>query len=122
MKRIILAGLLAGLGLFAWESVAHMATSLGDTGIQPLRNEQPVLDSLQANVKEPGFYFFPAPEQRPDMTSQQKREAMEKAMARWRTGPSGIMIYHPSGAESLSPGQFLTQLTSDMAAMLIAAF
>ena len=43
MTRILLAGLLAGLAVFAWESIAHMALPLGDAGIKPLSNEQAVV-------------------------------------------------------------------------------
>ena len=36
-KKILLAGILGGLALFAWESVAHMALPLGEAGITDLR-------------------------------------------------------------------------------------
>jgi hypothetical protein len=98
-----------------------MLLPLGDTGIKALSNEQAVLPLLKENIKEPGFYFFPAPEDKPGMTTQQKQAAMAKAQERWRTGPAGIMIFHPNGAESFSPRQLLTQFGVDMAAMLLAA-
>ena len=122
MKRTILAGLFAGIALFAWESVAHMLLPLGDTGIKALSNEQAVLPLLKEHISEPGFYFFPAPEDRPGMTAEQKRDALSKAEDRWRRGPSGILIIHPNGADSLSARQLLTQLGVDLAAMLLVAF
>jgi hypothetical protein len=36
-KNILLAGLLGGLALFAWESVAHMALPLGEAGHPRIR-------------------------------------------------------------------------------------
>jgi hypothetical protein len=33
-KKILLAGILGGLALFAWESLAHMVLPLGDAGIR----------------------------------------------------------------------------------------
>jgi hypothetical protein len=120
-KRILLAGILAGIALFLWESVAHMLTNLGDAGIQALGNEQPVLTALKENVKAPGFYFFPAPENRPGMTREQQRQAMQVAMEKYRTGPAGILIFHPNGEESLSARQFLTQFGADVVVMLLAA-
>jgi hypothetical protein len=121
MKRIVLAGLFAGVALFAWESVAHILLPLGETGIKALPNERAVLSTLQDQVREPGFYIFPAPEESPGMTARQKQDAMAKAQERWRTGPAGMMVFHPDGAEALSPRQLLTQFAADIAAMLIAA-
>ncbi len=121
MKRTILAGLFAGVALFAWEAVAHMLLPLGDTGIRALSNEQAVLTSLKENIKESGLYFFPAPEDKPGMTTPQKQEAMSRAMERWRAGPSGIMVVHPNGAGMLSPRQFAVQLGGDLMAMLLAS-
>ena len=121
-KRILLAGLLGGLAMFLWESVAHMALPLGDAGIRPLDNEQAMTAAVQQNIKEPGFYFFPAPENRPGMTREQQHQAMQAAMDKMKTGPSGIMIVTPGGVDPLTPSQFATQFGCDALAMLLAAF
>jgi hypothetical protein len=121
VKRILLAGILGGIALFMWESVSHMLTPLGDAGIQGLSNEQPVLAALKENIKAPGFYFFPAPENKPGMTKEQQRQAMQVAMDKYRTGPAGILIFHPNGAESLSARQFMVQFGADVVVMLLVA-
>jgi hypothetical protein len=121
VKKILLAAILGGIALFVWESVAHMLTPLGDAGIQGLSNEQPVLAALKENIKAPGFYFFPAPQIAPGMTKEQQHQAMQVAMDEWSTGPAGILIFHPSGAESLSARQLLTQFGADVVVMLLAA-
>src|SRR5690242_8940730 len=108
-KRILLAGLLGGLALFVWEFVAHMALPLGEAGVKALANEKAVIAYLKENVKEEGFYFFPAPEDRPGMTAQEKQQAMAKAAASMAGGPVGIMVIHPNGAPALTPGQLGTQ-------------
>ena len=120
-RRIVMAALLGGVAIFAWESIAHMLLPLGDAGIQPVPNEQAFLTAVKENVKESGFYFFPAPESRPDMTGEQKRAAMDQAQQRWRTGPAGIMIAHPNGRPATLPGMLLTQFATDVLAMLVAA-
>jgi hypothetical protein len=56
------------------------------------------------------------------MTKEQQQQAMQVAMDKYRTGPAGILIFHPYGAESLSPRQFLTQFGADVVVMLLAAF
>jgi hypothetical protein len=105
MTRILLAGLLAGLAVFAWESIAHLALPLGDAGIKPLSNEQAVVTSLKDNIKDPGFYFFPAPT--PQNANQQ--------------GFTGIMVVKPNGTLAMAPGQLLTQAGADVVAMIVAA-
>ena len=58
MRRVILAGLLGGLALFAWESVAHLLLPLGQAGIKTIDNEQAVVASLRDNVKQSGPIFL----------------------------------------------------------------
>jgi hypothetical protein len=105
MTRVLLAGLLGGIALFAWESVAHLALPLGQVGVKPLPQEQQVIASLKANINEAGFYYFPAPTT-PPATG---------------TGFNGIMVVQPNGNMSLAPGQLITQLVGDILAVLVAA-
>ena len=122
-KKILLAGILGGLALFVWESVAHMALPLGEAGIRTFGDhETPMAAALKEHVKESGFYFFPGPEDKPGMTREQKGKSMEAAMQRAATEPSGIMIVFPQG-RTINMGKGLgIQLAGDVAAMLIAAF
>ena len=121
-KRIVLAGLLGGLALFAWESVAHMVLPLGEAGLKGLNNEPTVLAALKENIKDPGFYFFPAGDTlKPGMTGQQQQQAMENQAKLMRAGPAGILVIHPEGLDSLTPGQLLTQFGADVAVMILAA-
>jgi hypothetical protein len=121
VKRIILAGVLGGIALFAWESVAHLALPLGEAGVKSLTSEDAVMAALKQNIAEPGFYIFPAPKLTPGMTSAQQQEAMRAAMQKGQSGPSGILVFQPNGSEALSPRQLMTQAGSDVAAMLLAA-
>ena len=60
MKRILLAGLLGGIAMFIWTSIAHMALPLGEAGIREIPNEAAVLSAMQSNIAEkPDFIFFP---------------------------------------------------------------
>ena len=87
MKRIVLAALVGGVALFAWESVAHMALPLGEAGLRVLDNEPTVLAALKQNIKEPGFYFFPAGDSmKPGLTGQQQQQAMENQAKLMRAG------------------------------------
>lgn len=122
MKRILIAGLLAGLALFVWEFVSHEFLPLGEAGFQPLPNEAATLAAMKAAIRQPGLYLFPAPELRPDMTAAQKREAMQKSMNQALTGPTGLMVFHPDGIPFSFPRNLAIQFGTDVAVMWIAAY
>jgi hypothetical protein len=122
LKQILLAGLLGGLTLFVWESVAHMATGLGDAGVRALPGEAPVQAAIRASVREPGFYIFPAPEDRPGMTGEQKSQAMQTAFQRASTEVAGIMVVYPNGRTYELVSLLGIQFAGDVLAILIAAF
>ncbi len=106
MKRVFLAGVLAGLALFAWESVAHLVLPLGAAGVTGLDNAQ-VLSSLRDNVKQAGFYIFP-------MTANGQSAPAS-------SGPVGIMVVQPNGSMAMAPSQLMTQVGADIAVMILAA-
>jgi hypothetical protein len=91
--RAFLAGLLAGVAMFIWSSIAHMALPLGKTGFSVLPDEKAVQDALHSNLADKeGLYLFPGP--RPD---EKQDEAMKRMQAELATNPSGLLLYHPPG-------------------------
>src|ERR1700678_211513 len=114
MKPILLAALLGGLAMFAWKSIAHMVLPLGQSGIHEIPNEQPFLSAMHSTLGETsGLYFFPALGSAPDAMAQ-----YDKKLA---TNPSGLLIYHPPGAKSLTAAQMITELVTEMLEALLAA-
>jgi hypothetical protein len=122
-KRVFLAGLLGGIAMFAWTSLAHMVLPLGDTGIKEIPNEQGVLSAMHSSLGEaPGFYFFPGAGLGPDATMQQKRAAMDQYKQKLAINPSGILIYHPPGATPITAGQLGTEFLSELIESLLVVF
>ena len=122
-KRVLLAGLLGGIAMFAWTSLAHMALPLGDAGIREIPNEQGVLSAMHSSLGEaPGFYFFPGSGLGPDATIQQKRAAMDQYGQKLAANPSGILIYHPVGAKPMSAGQLGTEFLTELIESLLVVF
>lgn len=126
IKRVLLAGLLGGIAMFAWTSVAHMVLPLGDTGMKELPNDQAVLSAMHTSIGEAsGFYFFPATGLPPDATMQQRRAAMDQYAQKLAANPSGILIYHPAGAKPISAGQlgteFFTELIESLLVVILLA-
>lgn len=103
------AGIIAGIVLFFWGTITHMGFNI-ENYIKPIPNEKAVFGALQANIKEPGLYFYPN-----EMDSA-KREA------RVKTAPRGILTYIPAGTP-FSKGQSLgVQFAIDLSCALLAAF
>jgi len=118
-KKILLAGVLGGVVMFIWGAVSHMLLPLGEIGIKEIPNEQPVLEAMQKVIHEPGFYFFPGLGMPHNTADEAATKAWEE---KYRRGPVGVLVYQPQGAEVMSPGQLLTELASNILAMLIAAY
>ena len=119
-KRVILAGVLAGIGMFVWSSIAHLALPLGAAGIQEIPNEQAVLGPMQITLGgASGMYLFPG---MGTGNNQQRMQEYEKKLA---TNPHGLLVYHPAGGAAMTAGQliteFLTELIEAMLAILLLA-
>ena len=96
--RILLAGILGGIAMFIWTSIAHMALPLGEAGINEIPNESAVLDAMKSSMGDKtGLYIFPGLGIGKDATHEQKSEAMKQMQQRMATNPSGILMYHPPG-------------------------
>jgi len=96
MAKKLLAGVLGGLAFFLWSFVAHDLLPLGKTGIKEIPNEQAVLNSMKANMPEDGLYLLPGLGLPENATRAQQSAAMEARMHKVETGPSGLLVYHPS--------------------------
>jgi len=96
--RILLAGILGGIVMFVWTSIAHMALPLGEAGIREMPNESAVLSAMQSSMGEKtGLYIFPGLGVGENATREQKNEAMKQMQQRIAANPSGILMYHPPG-------------------------
>jgi len=96
--KILLAGILGGIVMFIWTSVAHMALPLGEAGIREIPNESAVLSAMQSNIgDQTGLYIFPGPGVGKNATRQEKNEAMKHMAEKIAANPSGIFMYHAPG-------------------------
>ena len=117
MTRVLIAGVLGGIAMFVWTSVAHMFTPLGQIGMLSIPNEDSVLVPMQAAMGDKaGMYFFPGV----DVNDPNGMTAYEEKA---KTAPWGIMIYHPPGADAgMSPTQLVAEFAKELVQTLIAAF
>ena len=107
--RILLAGLLGAVAMFAWTAIAHMALPLGEAGVQNTTNDDALLSELKSTVKnKDGLYIYPTMGLPPDATHAQQSEAMEKYAEKLEKNPSGFFIFHPAGSRPMNMGKYLT--------------
>jgi hypothetical protein len=96
--KILLTGILGGIVMFIWTSIAHMALPLGEAGIREIPNESAVLSAMQSNIgDQTGLYIFPGPGVGKNATRQEKNEAMKHMVEKMAANPSGIFMYHAPG-------------------------
>jgi hypothetical protein len=96
--RILLAGILGGIAMFIWTSIAHMALPLGEAGINEIPNESAVLGAMQSNMGDKtGLYIFPGLGVGKNATREEKSDAMKQMQQKIAANPSGILMYHPPG-------------------------
>src|SRR5262245_40826142 len=106
-RRAILAGVLAGLTVFFWSFLSHMALPLGEIGVRQLPNQSAVMAALSENVKTAGFYYYPF----------DKDMAQHDALL--KTNPHGVLVYTPPGEVSF--GKLLaTEALSNVAGGILA--
>jgi hypothetical protein len=120
-RRILLGGVLGGLAMFLWASLAHMVLGTGSVGIKDIPNEQVMIGTMSTNLPRAGFYFFPGLGVASGASRAEQNAAMKAYGEKIASGPSGILIYHPNGRKAISPGQLLTELGTNVFQGILAA-
>lgn len=118
MIRVLLAGIAGGVVLFCWGAFSHMVLPLGEVGVKTMPNEMPVMTAMKSNINESGLYFYPGLVEGHAATAEQQAVWGEK----YKAGPRGILIYHPTGADPMSTSFMAVELLSNILSCIIAAF
>lgn len=112
--RLIIAAILAGIVMFMWGAVSHMILGIGDAGVKPAPNEAAIMSAMRSNLTEPGFYALPGLDMK--KSTEEEKTAWD---AKYKQGPTAILIYQPNGDDAFSPKRFGIQLGSNIAAALV---
>jgi hypothetical protein len=122
--RILLAGLLGAVAMFAWTAIAHMALPIGEAGVENTMNDDELLGALKSTVKnKEGLYIYPTMGLPPNATHAQQSAAMEKYPEKLEKNPSGFFIFHPAGSRPMNMGKFLTvEFITELCEALLAVW
>jgi hypothetical protein len=115
--RVLIAGILGGVAMYIWSTIAHVALPLGQVGFSQMPNEAAVLAAAQAsNGAKDGLYFFP-------WVDPKDPQMMQKMNAALQVKPSGLLLYHPPGhGMSDMAGPMIAEFAKELVQALIAAF
>ena len=103
--------------LFAWGAFSHMVVIRG-VGFAALPDDDRLAHALAGGRVEPGLYAFPAP---PDWRGEAATAAsMATWQARFRDGPSGLLVVRPPGEAPVSPRKLLVQLLANVISVSLA--
>jgi hypothetical protein len=116
--RTLIAGILGGIAMFIWASVAHVATPLATIGLKAMPDEAAVVARLHESLGDkPGLYFFPFL-----MGSVSDPKAAADQEAKMKVEPQGLLAYVPPGTPPLSPKQLATEFGLELLEAILAAF
>ncbi len=112
--RILIAGVLGGIAMFIWASVAHVATPLARMGLKAVPNEAAVSAAMHRNLGDrPGLYFIP-------FAADADQKTMAQQEARLKVEPSALVAYQPPGANQFGR-QLGVEFTLELIESLLTA-
>src|SRR5215510_10374258 len=115
--RWLIATFAGGVTVFVWGGLSHLVLLKG-AGFSQMANEERIVSALRASLPGDGLYFLPNIDLRGTPTSAETA-AWE---ARFRTGPTGLIVYHAAGDTPVSPKKIVVQFLSGLFAAGIVTF
>lgn len=113
-----MAGLLGALVAFIWSAVLHMNPLTAALGLSTFNErEDAVLAELRSQDLSPGLYFFPGM----DMSKSMSKEQEAAWTAKFKAGPSGLLLLQPKGGEPMQSRQLLIEFFSTVLCAILAA-
>ncbi len=122
MKRIIIAGLLAGLVVFIWSSISWMALPFHGKTLHTIPDEALNLEVMDEQMTVHGVYHYPGMGDKEAMKADPEK-AMAELTEKHARGPRvAFMVFLPGGGPIMYPMTFITGLLIYVIAGWIAAY
>ncbi len=123
MGRILIAGILGGLAMFAGGAISHMFFEFESRQFARMNNESAVKDFITTQGFRSGMYDFPTVSADYDRMSQAEKDAdANRLNSDFKQGPSGLLIIAPTGEDKMGLKQLGGELIANILAALLAAF
>lgn len=118
MKRTIIAVLAGAIAHFIWIMLSWIVIPVHTPSIKEMPQEDAVINVLRSTLNERGVYYFPWL----SMENHNKPGAMDEWTQKYRSGPTGILVYDPAGNEPFSPGWMFLSFLFDVFAIGIGVW
>lgn len=123
MARVIVAGVVGGLLVFAAGAFSHLALKLEGRAYGRLEDEAGLREYLCRNALAPGIYMFPQMAVDFDqMPADLKEKEWSRVSELYKQGPSANLIIAPTGEDVMGPKKLGLEALTDIVAALIAAW
>jgi len=113
----LIATLAGAAIIFVWGGISHMVLLKG-IGFTRMSNEERIVSTLRTSMPGDGLYFFPSI----DLRGTPTKEEQAAWEARFRAGPTGMIIYHAAGDTPVSPKKLSVQFLSGVLAAGIVSY
>lgn len=118
--RIVIAGILGAIVIFAWGMVSHMVLPIGEAGMKTPTQQEAVLEAIAGSTSGEGIYMYPslAPEQWGDDA------AMEAFGAQTAGKPYAFVVFQPGGnpATAAMGPSLVKHFASELLGALVVAW
>jgi hypothetical protein len=113
----LIATRVGATSMCVWGGISHMVL-LKDIGFTRMANEERIVSTLCTSLPGEGLSFFPRIDRRGNLTGEEQA-AWE---ARFRAGPTGMLIYHAADDAPVSPKKLTVQFLSAVVAAGIVSY
>jgi hypothetical protein len=122
MLRVLIAGVLGGLVLFAGGVVDHMIFGWSGRTLSRLEDQTAAREFLENQQLKPGWYAYPEMSEAFDgMTEEEQTVEWERVAELYKQGPAAYIIVPPAGEDMMSTRQLgLEALANFLSALLVA--
>ena len=117
LPRWLLTTLAGTVAIFVWGGLSHLVLLKG-AGFRTLSNEERIVSTLRASLPGDGVYFLP----NIDLGGKPTAEEQAAWEARFRAGPTGLIVYQAAGDAPVSPQKLSVQFLSAVLAAGIVSY
>ncbi|MBK6765376.1 MAG: hypothetical protein IPG71_03365 [bacterium] len=116
--RFILAGVLAGIAMFAWGAVSHMFLPWHEATMNTFRDEDLVAEVLMKEAPHSGIYVAPMAGMLDEgLSADESDRRMQEAWDKGAKGPNIFLSFHREGKDGMAAPMIL-----DFAVLSLLAF
>jgi hypothetical protein len=120
MKKILIASLVGGLIIFAWQAISWMVMPIHLHTFQYAPAQDTILDVLKNSGLEDGAYFMPTIDNRNASSFDPEYHKKGEAMMKERIGKPMAVVFYKPAMEEMGGGPFIYGLLYDLIAVLCA--